>query len=435
MTNNLIKHIGKDYSLYKAIATITIPIALQNIISYSINLMDTVMLGGFGETALSATSLANQVFFMFTLLIFGVGGGAVVLCSHYWGNKNIESIQKITTITLKISFFISALLALVLLIFPVEVMSIFTSDIEVIKVGYSYLRVVAISYLFYGITSTFLVILRSVKTVSICLNIYMLSFIVNIVGNYIFILGKFGTLLARIAEFIVIIFYILNYENKIKYRIYMLKYKDKSLLQDMLKYGMPVICNELIWGIGLSMHTVILGHLSPNVVAANSICNIMFQMVTSFILGVANASAVIVGKTVGSGNKKEAMKIKNKLLFIYLILGISSTSVLFLIKDSIIGLYDIEETTKQIANNLIYIYGFHTLFMAFTSPSIAGILRGGGDTKYAAFVDVVFLWLLIPIGAIAAFKFKLDPVLVLFLLRLETPLKSVFCLYKLRNDK
>ena len=444
---NLNLNIDKNKEFYKTIAAITIPIALQNIISYSVNLMDTVMLGRLGEVALSATSLANQIFFMFTLLIFGIGGGAVVLCSQYWGVKNIVNIQKITTIVLKIAFWVSLVFALVLLIFPREVMTVFTSDKEVIKAGTSYLRVLSISYLFYGLTSTFLVILRSVETVNICLKIYILSFVVNVIFNYIFIFGKLGvaplgvtgaavgTLIARMMEFLVIIIYMLKYETKIIYRPHMLKFKDKTLLKEMLKYGMPVICNELLWGIGISIHAVILGHLSSSVVAANSICNVIYQMSTSFILGVANASSVIIGKTIGSGDKDEAINIKNKLLFIYLILGITTASVLLLIKSPVISLYNIEDTTKTLANNLMYIYAFHILFQAFTSPIIAGVLRGGGDTKFAAVIDVIFLWLLLPLGFVAAFKFNINPILVLLLLRFETPIKSVFCLWRLRNDK
>ena len=444
---NLNLNIDKNKEFYKTIAAITIPIALQNIISYSVNLMDTVMLGRLGEVALSATSLANQIFFMFTLLIFGIGGGAVVLCSQYWGSKNILNIQKITTIVLKIAFTISLIFALVLLIFPREVMTVFTSDKEVIKAGTSYLRVLSISYLFYGLTSTFLVILRSVETVNICLKIYILSFVVNVIFNYIFIFGKLGvnplgvtgaavgTLIARMVEFLVIIIYMLKYETKIIYRPHMLKFKDKTLLKEMLKYGMPVVYNELLWGIGISIHAVILGHLSSSVVAANSIYNVIYQMSTSFILGVANASSVVMGKTIGSGDKDEAINIKNKLLFIYLILGITTASVLLLIKNHVISLYNIEDTTKTLANNLMYIYAFHILFQAFTSPIIAGVLRCGGDTKFAAIIDVIFLWLLLPLGFVAAFKFNITPILVLLLLRFETPIKSVFCLWRLRNDK
>ncbi|MGL5312142.1 MAG: MATE family efflux transporter [Peptostreptococcaceae bacterium] len=447
MEVNLTPNTVKKNDFYKTIAAITIPIALQNIISYGVNLMDTVMLGRLGEIALSATSLANQVFFMFTLLIFGIGGGAVVLCSQYWGNRNIKSIQKITTIVLKIAFWVSLGFALVLLIFPKEVMTIFTSDVEVIKAGTSYLRVLSMSYLFYGLTSTFLVILRSVETVNICLKIYILSFIVNVVFNYIFIFGKFGvpalgvtgaavgTLIARMVEFIIILIYMLKYEKKIFYRPHMLKFKDKDLLKDMIKYGMPVICNELLWGVGISIHAIILGHLSSDVVAANSICNVIYQMSTSFILGVANASSVVMGKTVGAGNKEEAIAIKNKLLFIYLILGITTASVLLIIKNPVISMYNIETTTKAIANKLMYVYAFHILFQAFTSPIIAGVLRGGGDTKFAAVVDVLFLWLLLPVGFIVAFKFNLNPILVLLLLRFETPIKTVFCLWRLKGDK
>lgn len=447
MDLNLTQKLNKNKDFYKTVAAITIPIALQNIISYGVNLMDTVMLGRLGEIALSATSLANQVFFMFTLLIFGIGGGAVVLCSQYWGNRNIKSIQKITTIVLKIAFVVSLLFSLMLLFLPKEVMTIFSSDAKVIKAGTSYLRVLSISYLFYGLTSTFLVILRSVETVKICLKVYILSFIVNIIFNYIFIFGKLGapalgvtgaavgTLIARMVEFIIIIIYMLKFENKIFYRPHMIKFKDKDLLRDMIRYGMPVICNELLWGIGISIHAIILGHLSSDVVAANSICNVLYQMSTSFILGVANASSVVIGKTVGAGDKERAVSQKNKLLFIYFLLGIITASVLLLIKNPIISIYNIEDTTKNIANNLMYIYAFHILFQAFTSPIIAGVLRGGGDTKFAAIIDVLFLWLLLPIGFIAAFKFNLNPILVLLLLRFETPIKTVFCLWRLKGNK
>lgn len=447
MEKVLEKNEGKDALLYKTIAAITIPIALQNIISYGVNLMDTIMLGNFGESALSAASQGNVVFFIFTLLIFGVGGGAVVLCSQYWGNKDIEKIQKVTTITLKISFVISILFAVLLYIFPMEIMSMLINDMEVIKIGTPYLKLISISYLFYGLTSTFLVILRSVETVNISLKIYVVSFIVNVFCNYIFIFGKLGmpemgvtgaalgTVIARIIEFLIIIIYILKFETKIQYKFSMLKYTDSELFKDMIRYGTPVICSESLWGLGMSMHSVILGHISSNVVAANSICNVVFQMMTSFILGVSNASAVIIGKTVGAGDKKEAMRIKNKLMLIYLIFGIVSSSLLLMSKNTVISLYNIEDSTKVIAGNLMYVYAMHVLFMAFTSPIIAGILRGGGSTKFAAVIDIGFLWLLIPIGAVAAFCFNLNPVLVLLILRLETPIKCIFCLWKLRNDK
>ena len=208
-----------------------------------------------------------------------------------------------------------------------------------------------------------------------------------------------GTLIARMVEFIIILVYMLKFEKKINYKIHMLKFKDKNLLKDIIKYGMPVICNELLWGIGISIHAVILGHLSSSVVAANSICNVIYQMSTSFIL------------------------------------GITSATILLLIKNPLISLYNIEDSTKAIANNLMYIYAFHILFQAFTSPIIAGVLRGGGDTKFAAIIDVIFLWLLLPVGFVAAFKFNLNPVLVLLLLRFETPIKTFFCLFRLKGEK
>lgn len=179
-------HFIKDKVFYQSLIAITLPIALQNIISYSVNLMDTLMLGKLGEVALSATSLANQVFFLFTLLIFGIGGGALVISSQNYGPKNFTNIQIILSMTLKITFIVSLLFTSGLLLFPTSIMKLFSHDPVIIATGASYLRIIAPSYLFYGLTSILLVVLRSVETVNICLITYIISFITNVVFNYLF---------------------------------------------------------------------------------------------------------------------------------------------------------------------------------------------------------------------------------------------------------
>ena len=181
-----------ERSFYRSLLALTLPVALQNVISYSVNLMDTLMLGGLGEVALSATSLANQVFFIYTVAIFGVAGGAIVLCSQYWGKKDVDSICRVASLALRISAAAGLLFTLVLFLFPRPVMQIFTAEPAVIEAGASYLRIVSLSYFFYGVTSTFLVVLRSVETVNVSVAIYGVSFAVNVFFNYVFIFGKFG---------------------------------------------------------------------------------------------------------------------------------------------------------------------------------------------------------------------------------------------------
>ena len=155
----------------------------------------------------------------------------------------------------------------------------------------------SLSYFFYGVTSTFLVVLRSVETVNVSVAIYGVSFAVNVFFNYVFIFGKFGaprmgvagaavgTVLARVAEFVMIIAYMLVWEKKIRFRLHMLLWPSGGLARDLVRYGLPVMLNELLWSVAISMHSVILGHMSSDIVAANSICNVMFQMATSIILG------------------------------------------------------------------------------------------------------------------------------------------------------
>ena len=402
-----------ERSFYRSLLALTLPVALQNVISYSVNLMDTLMLGGLGEVALSATSLANQVFFIYTVAIFGVAGGAIVLCSQYWGKKDVDSICRVASLALRISAAAGLLFTLVLFLFPRPVMQIFTAEPAVIEAGASYLRIVSLSYFFYGVTSTFLVVLRSVETVNVSVAIYGVSFAVNVFFNYVFIFGKFGaprmgvagaavgTVLARVAEFVMIIAYMLVWEKKIRFRLHMLLWPSGGLARDLVRYGLPVMLNELLWSVAISMHSVILGHMSSDIVAANSICNVMFQMATSIILGVSNASAVLVGMLVGRGDYPYARACVNKLIQIYAVIGVVCAALLLAVKGPVIGIYDIKESTRVLTDQLMYVYAAAIFFMAFTCPLISGVLRGAGDTRFAAVTDVGCIWAMVPLGVLA----------------------------------
>lgn len=261
-------------AFYRDMFRIALPVALQNIISYSVNLTDTIMLGKLGEIALSAASLANQVFFVFTAVCTGVSGGAVVLASQYWGKRDVSSIQKVTTIALKIMALVSALFTALVLLFPRELMQIYSSEQQVIDAGVDYLRIVAFSYLFYGLSSVLLIILRSVESVRISVYVSIVSFVLNIFFNYIFIFGKWGvpvmgvagaavgTLIARFAELALALFYLLLRDQKLRYRISMLRCRSPELFRDLLRYGLPVMVGEFLTALGTTGHSVVLGHLA-----------------------------------------------------------------------------------------------------------------------------------------------------------------------------
>lgn len=437
-----------ERTFYKMLFAIGLPVALQNLISTSVNLMDTLMVGRLGETALSAASIANQIFFFYSISIFGITSAAVILCSQYWGNENIGAIRKVLTLSVWLAAAAGLIFVVLLLFIPQYMMQLFTPDSEVIRLGTGYLRIVALSYLLYGCTTTCLMVLRSVEDVRIAMVIYSISVVVNIFFNYMFIFGKFGapamgvagaamgTLIARTLEFCIMLVYMLRFEKNIQFRIPMLRQMEPVLLKDLLHYGMPVFINELLWGTAHSLHVVIIGHMPAGVeaVAANSICSVIFQMSMSFIIGMSSASAVIIGKTVGQKDMRQTSQYAHKLLRVYFVAGMMLFSLILMLRGPVIQYYKIEPGTISMARQFMVVYAVVIFCTAFCHPMITGILRGGGDIMYAAVADAGCLWLFLPIGAIAAFLFQVSPPMVYFILRLEIVMKMFVCLFRLRND-
>ncbi|WP_367925173.1 MATE family efflux transporter [uncultured Ruthenibacterium sp.] len=433
-------------AFYKSLAAIALPVALQNLISFSVNLMDTIMLGSLGEVALSASSLANQVFFIYTVAVFGIASGAIVLCSQYWGKQDVGAICRVTALALRLAAAAGLFTMVFLLAFPRQIMQVFTNEPDVIQAGVDYLRIVCFSYLFYGVTSTFLMVLRSTETVNIAVVIYAVSFVVNVGGNYAFIFGKFGaprmgvagaavgTVLARVAEFLLVLGYMAFFEKKLRFRPRMVALASGGLGRDLFRYGMPVMMNELLWSLAISMHSVVLGHMGSDVVAANSICYIMYQMVTSIIFGVANGSAVLVGKIIGAGDWAYARACVSRLVRVYAVLGVVCAILVFAIGLPMLALYDIQPTTVALAQKLMGVYAFAMFFQAFTCPLISGVLRGGGDTRFAMAVDVGCIWAMVPLGA-AAFWLGAPAVIVLFVLKFDMPIKAALCLRRLAGGQ
>lgn len=434
-------------AFYKSLAAIALPVALQNLISFSVNLMDTIMLGSLGEVALSASSLANQVFFIYTVAVFGIASGATVLCSQYWGKKDVEAIRRVTALSLRLAAAVGVGTTVVLLLFPRQVMQIFTGEADVIAAGVDYLRIVCFSYLFYGVTATFLMVLRSTETVRISVVIYAVSFVVNVGGNYAFIFGRFGaprmgvagaavgTVLARVAEFILVLGYMAFWEKKLRFKPQMIALPSQGLGRDLWHYGLPVMLNELLWSLAISMHSVVLGHMGSDAVAANSICYIMYEMVTSVILGVANGSAVLVGKIIGEGDWAYARACVSRLVRVYAVLGVVCAVLVFVVGLPMLALYDIQPGTVALAKQLLGVYAFAMFFQAFTCPLISGVLRGGGDTRFAMAVDAGCIWAMVPLGAAAAFLLGAPAAVVLFVLKFDMPVKAVLCLRRLAGGQ
>ncbi|MEG0012611.1 MAG: MATE family efflux transporter [Clostridium sp.] len=438
----------RDRKFYKLLLMISVPIGIQNLIIFGISMMDTLMLGSLGEVPLSAASIANNLFFIFTLLMFGLAGGSNVMIAQYWGKGDVKSIHKILAIMYRVCIGFTLIFSAISIFMPRQFMSIFTTDLAVIDGGVQYLRIVAIGYLFYALTNCTIMILRSVQTVRIAMVIYVISLIVNTFFNWVFIFGNLGapklgiagaaigTVIARICEFTAIIIFMVFFEKKLQIKIRDLMYVDKKLVKHYLKNCMPVVFNELLWSIGVSMSGVVVGRLGTEVVAANSINNVINQLVTVFIQGVGNAAAAIIGNAVGEGKMQKVKEYANTIIVFSVVMGIVAAFATYWISPYIIDLYNVSETTKNIAMEIVIVTVIIVFFKSLAVNTMVGILRGGGDATFVFINDLIFMWLIaIPFGFVAAFVWQVPMVIVFFILRSDEILKVISSMLRIKSGK
>lgn len=439
----------KDKNFYKVLFSITLPIAAQNFITFTVSLADSLMLGKVGEIALSGANLANQLFFILMIITFGVTSAAMVFASQYWGKNDVYSMKRVITIMLRLAAVISVAASALAICIPETVMSWYSDDAAVIEAGASYLRIIGWAYPFYSITNAMASVLRSAHIVKISIVIYLSSLIVNVSLNWVLIFGHLGapamgvegaaiaTSVARLVEFIILIIYLAFFEKKIHYTIKDFFVPVKDYLGAFFKTGAPVVLNEAIWSIGTSVLSMIIGHISTEFVSANSIANIIWQCVWVVVSGMGNATSVVIGNAIGRGEKKETVLNKAKtIVLLAAIMGILSAITLLIIRGPVINFYEVSAETKALAYDLIVSYAIIIVFQAMSVQYIVGIFRGGGDTKTAMIVDVLFLWITaIPLGALTGLVLGWAPPFVYLMLRSDELLKNIIGFLRLRSGK
>lgn len=440
--------ITRDKRFYRLLFSIALPIAVQNLITFMVSMVDTLMVGALGEIQLSAVSIANNLFFVLTILMFGLAGGSNIMISQYWGKGNVKTIHKILAIMYRVCLLITGIFIFIALFLPKYFMGIFTTDKAVIDFGASYLRIVCIGYLFYSITNCTIMMLRSVKTVSISIIVYTASLVVNSILNWIFIFGNLGapelgirgaaiaTVCARITEFSIVLVFMFIYERKIGLKIEHLLKLDKEILKDYVGLCTPVLCNELLWAIGASMISVIVGRMGTEVVAANSINGVAHQFVTVFIFGMSNATAVIIGNTIGEGKKEKAKEYAYSIGIFSVVMGCISGLMILLIKPFVVNFYNVSYSTKLIAMEIMTVTSGIIVFQSLASNFMMGVLRGGGDAKFVLINDLIFMWLVaIPCGFFVAFVLELPVALVFLVIKCDEILKSLTSVYRVISGK
>ena len=436
--SKFLRFFTRDKGFYYTFFRLLIVIALQHLAALAVNMADNVMLGRYTELALSGATLVNQIQFVLQQLTAGIGIGIVVLGSQYWGQKRTEPIKKIINLGAKLGFSMGLIFFILCQTMPHGILSLFTNDESVIAEGMRYLEIISWTYLIFSISNALVYALQSVETALIGTIMSISTIIINICLNYCFIYGNFGapemgiagaavaTLTSRCVELVIILVYIFFIDKKLKMKVSELLRFDFSYIRDFLRVASPVIISGALWGIAQAAQTAVLGHISAEVIAANAIAVVIFQIFAVFGMSCANVGSVVMGKTVGEGKLHMVRSYAKTMQAIFLILGVSAGAMLFIFKNLIVGFYAVSPETEKLALQFITVLSITTIGTCYEYPVESGIIAGGGFTEYQAYCDNLFMWLFtIPFAALSAFVFHFPPVVTFCFLKADQLLKCI----------
>jgi putative MATE family efflux protein len=420
-------------SLRKEIVRLAFPIALQQFMTALVGACDAIMLGKLSQDAMSAVSLATQVTFVFNLFMFAFMAGENMFVAQYYGKGDYTGISQVFSLVTKICGCIAVVFLAGTFFFPEQLMRILTNEETLIVLGSEYLRVIGISYVFSGIAQTFLAILKNCGAVNMSTLINGVMVILNIALNAVFIFGLSGfpkmgikgaalaTVLATVVQFLWSVGYVLCRIRAVKFS---LRSCEKKLFGRFWQKAVPLLINNLAWGIGFSMYSVIMGHLGTDAVAANGIANISKNLVVCFCLGLGNAGSIIVGNRLGADRLQEAKEAGETLTKTAIIAGIVSGLVLIALSPFITKMVDLTPTARGYLQKMLLISSYYIAGKSVNCMTIGGIFAAGGDSKFGMLCDSVTLWcIIVPLGCICAFILKLPVMVVYFVLNLDEIIK------------
>lgn len=420
-------------SLRKEIVRLAFPIALQQFMTALVGACDAIMLGKLSQDAMSAVSLATQVTFVFNLFMFAFMAGENMFVAQYYGKGDYTGISQVFSLVTKICGCIAVVFLAGTLFFPEQLMRILTNEKTLIVLGSEYLRVIGISYVFSGIAQTFLAIMKNCGAVNMSTLINGVMVILNIALNAVFIFGLSGfpkmgikgaalaTVLATVVQFLWSVGYVLCRIRAVKFS---LRSCEKKLFGRFWQKAVPLLINNLAWGIGFSMYSVIMGHLGTDAVAANGIANISKNLVVCFCLGLGNAGSIIVGNRLGADRLQEAKEAGGTLTRTAIIAGVVSGLVLIALSPFITKMVDLTPTARGYLQKMLLICSYYIAGKSVNCMTIGGIFAAGGDSKFGMLCDSVTLWcIIVPLGCICAFILKLPVMVVYFVLNLDEIIK------------
>lgn len=422
-------------AFYKRAVAITAPLALQNFMDAAVGSADVIMLSFVSQTALAASSLAGQVMFVLQMLLFGISSGASVLSAQYWGKGDRRAVERVMGLSLRVTLMLSLLFTLAAAAAPGVIMRIFTNDGELISAGSEYLRAVSAAYVLGGFSTVYLSVMRSVERVRMSAAVHCSAVGLNVLLNACFIFGigpfpKLGivgvalaTSVTRLIEAIVCLA-----DSRlcrvIRLRLGDLLARGGELMRDFVRFSVPAAANDIIWGLAFSVYTIILGHLSSDIVAANSVASVVRSLGTVVCFGVSSSAAIILGKTLGSGQMAESEVYGRRFVWLSVWTALAGGIMILLTRPLVMSFMHyyvtVTDTVRGELSNMLLINSYYIMGQSVNTMLICGIFRAGGDVKFGLRCDLISMWIYaVPVGLLCAFVLRLPEMWVYFVLCLD----------------
>jgi putative MATE family efflux protein len=392
------------------------PIALQNLLTASLTMAGSVMVGQMGDATIAAVGLAGQIFFLLSLILFGIGSGSAMFTAQLWGNKDIKNLHKVLGLCLVMGLVVAGLFLFLCEFFPALIIGIFTVDPQVITLGSEYLHIFAWSFLFFSISSGFASILRSIGEVKLPMLVTVTALALNIVLNYVFIFGAFripamgirgaaiSALIARVAECLILV--LITYWKKypIAAKISELTVFNLGFFVSIFKPVLPVILNELMWSLAITMYSVVYARIGTPSIAAMNIVGTVDNLALVPFMGLSSAIAILCGHKIGAGEKGEAYRDVGRTLGLTFIFALLISGIVLVVKAPIISIYKITPDVALYADRALIVLALWIFVRSQNMILIIGMMRSGGDTRYSLLLDGIIIWILgVPMAVLGGF--------------------------------
>jgi len=438
----------KNKIFLKTLVKLALPIALQNLILSSLNLVDNIIIGGLGEVAIAGVGLANQYFFLLNLILFGITSGSAIFTAQFWGNRDIPNIKRVLGLSLITGCSAAFLFFLGGVCFPQQILGVFSRDPEVIRLGGKFLRIIAFSYVITAVTFSFSFTLRSVGQVKTPMMVSVIALGINTALNYILVYGYFGmpklgvegsaiaTVIARIVECGLLIGIVYKKKYVIAGKVKEFLDLTEIFVKKFFKVTLPVIANEGVWALGVSLYAIVYARMGTDVIASTNISSTIEKIVWVLFMGLGNACAVMIGNKIGEGNEKEAFAYAKRFIIIGPALAMIMGVVVYFASGWSLKAYNISPQVYYYAHRNLMVFSFFLWVKVFNFTSIVGIFRSGGDTKFCLIIDTAGVWVIgVPLACLGGLVLHLPIYWVYLLVYVEEVFKLIVGLPRIYSKK